>query len=138
MCVSMKSLKSLRTKETIYWTKDQSLLTSVHTRTNLPFHCMIAKTKSYGFTGIFLAVFPIGAQVLAYAVYILHIRFSKQKLSSSKRRFPWIILREIFPIKTTRKWHLFVWILLHYNFFVIRYILWLKIAVRHETLSMKI
>ena len=59
LCVSMKSLKSLHTKETIYWTKGQSLLTSVDTRTNLPFYDMIARTKSYVFTVIFLAVFPL-------------------------------------------------------------------------------
>ena len=55
----MKSLKSLHTKETIYWTKGQSLLTSVDTRTNLPFYGMIARTKSYVFTVTFLAVFPL-------------------------------------------------------------------------------
>ena len=59
ICVSMRSLKSLYTKETIYWTKGQSLLTSADTRTNLPFYGMIARTKSYVFTVIFLAVFPL-------------------------------------------------------------------------------
>ena len=59
ICVSMKSLKSLHTMETINWKKDQSLLTSVNTRTNLPFYGMIARTKSYVFTVIFLAVFPL-------------------------------------------------------------------------------
>ena len=64
--------------------------------------------------------------------------FPKQKSSSSDRRFHWRMLQGIFPVKATRKWrHLFVWILLHCNFFVIHYIFWLKIAVRHETLSMK-
>ena len=73
---------------------------------------------------------PIGAHVLACAVYVSHIGFSKQKSSSSKRRFYWRILRGTFPVKTTQKWRqLFVWILLHCNFFVIRYIFWLKIAV---------
>ena len=81
---------------------------------------------------------PIGAHVLACTVYVLHIWFSKQKSSNSKQRFHWRILRGIFPVKATRKWrHLFIWILLHCNFFVIRYIFWLKIAVRHETLSIK-
>ena len=62
--------------------------------------------------------------------------FSKQKSSSSDRRLHWRIFRGIFPVKATWKWrHLFVWILIRYNFFVIRYIFWLKIAVRHETLS---
>ena len=46
---------------------------------------------------------PIVAHVLACAVYVLHIWFSKQKSSSSKRRFHWRILRGIFPVKTTRK-----------------------------------
>ena len=55
----MKSLKSLHIKETIYWTKGQSLLISVDTRTNLPFYGMIARIKSHVFTVIFLAVFPL-------------------------------------------------------------------------------
>ena len=54
--------------------------------------------------------------------------FSKQKSSSSDRRFHWRILRGIFPVKVTRKWRqLFVWILLHCNLFVMRYIFWLTI-----------
>ena len=86
----------------------------------------------------YFSLYSIGAHVLVCAVYVLHICFSKQKSSSSKQWFHWRILRGIFPVKTTRKWrHLFVWILLHCNFFVIHYIFWLKIAVRHETLSMK-
>ena len=60
--------------------------------------------------------------------------FSKQKSRSSDRRFHWRILREMFPVKAIWKWrHLFVWILIHCNFFVIRYNFWLKIAVRHKT-----
>ena len=59
ICVLMKSLKSLHTKETIYWTKGQSLLRSADTRTKLLFYGMIARTKSYVFTLIFLAVFPL-------------------------------------------------------------------------------
>ena len=55
----MKSLKSLHTKEIIYWTKGLSLLTSVDTRTNLLFYGMITRTKSYIFTVIFFAVFPL-------------------------------------------------------------------------------
>ena len=55
----MKSLKLLHTKETIYWTKGQSLLTSLDTRTNLPFYGMIARTKCYVFTMIFPAVLPL-------------------------------------------------------------------------------
>ena len=54
--------------------------------------------------------------------------FSKQKSSSSDRRFHWRILRGIFPVKVTRKWRqLFFWILLHCNLFVMRYIFWLTI-----------
>ena len=37
LCVSMKSLKLLHTKETIYWTKIQNLLTSADTKINSPF-----------------------------------------------------------------------------------------------------
>ena len=77
---------------------------------------------------------PIGAHVLAFAVYVLHIWFWEQKSSSSKRRFNWRILQGLFPVKTTQKWrHLFVLILLKCNIFAIRYIIWLNIAVRHET-----
>ena len=138
----MKSWRSLHTKETICWTKGESLLTSVDTRTNVSFYGTIAKSKSYVFTLIFLAVFPLepngNIPILACAVYVLHIWLSKQKLSSSKQRFHWRILQGIFPVNITRKWrHLFVWILLHCNFFVIHYIFRLKIAIRHETLSIK-
>ena len=59
ICVSMKSLKSRHTKETIYWTKDQNLLASVDTKTNSPFYGMTARTKSYVFTEMFPAVFPL-------------------------------------------------------------------------------
>ena len=137
ICVSMKSLKSLHTMETINWKKDQSLLTSVNTRTNLPFYGMIARTKSYVFTVIFLAVFPLEPTFWP-AQFMFCIYGFQNKSSSSKRRFHWRILRGIFPVKTTQKWrHLFVWILLHCNFFVIHYIFWLKIVVRHKTLSIK-
>ena len=59
ICVSMKSLKSLHKKETIYWTKCQSSLTRVDTRTNLPFYGIIVRRKSYVFTVIFLTAFPL-------------------------------------------------------------------------------
>ena len=50
--------------------------------------------------------------------------FSKQKSSSSKRRFHWGTSGGIFPVKTARKWrHSLVWILLHCKFSVIRYYL---------------
>ena len=45
----------------------------------------------------------IGDPVLACTVNVLHIWISKQKSSSSKRRFHWRILCGIFPVKTTRK-----------------------------------
>ena len=51
--------KLLHTKETIYWTKGQSLLTSVDTRTKFTLLRMIARTKSYVFTVIFHAAFPM-------------------------------------------------------------------------------
>ena len=57
--MSIKSLNSLHTKNIIYWTKGQSLLTSADTRTNLPFYGMIARTKIYVFTVIFPAVFQL-------------------------------------------------------------------------------
>ena len=70
-------------KFTLLWhdSKDQELC----------FHCDICRC------------IPIGAHVLACAVYVLHIWFSKQKSSSSKRRFHWRIVRGIFPVKITRK-----------------------------------
>ena len=79
------------------------------------------------FNVMFPAVFPL-EPTFWLAHYVLYLWFSKQKSSSSKRWFHWRILRGIFPVKTTRKWrHLFVWVLLHCNFFVIRYIFWLKL-----------
>ena len=75
----MKSLKSLHTKETIYWTKGQSLLTSVDARTNLPFYGMIARTKSYVFTVIFLAVFPLEPAFWP-ARFLFCIMFSKTEI----------------------------------------------------------
>ena len=57
----MKSLNSLHTKETINWTKGQILLTTADTKTNSPCYGMIARTKNYIFTGIFLAVFPMAS-----------------------------------------------------------------------------
>ena len=85
---------------------------------------MIARTKSYIFTEIFLAVFPLGS-LFWPAWFMFCIRcFSEQKSSSSKRWFYWRILLGISPVKTTWKWrHLFVWILLHCDIFVIRYCL---------------
>ena len=46
-------------KETSYSRKGQNLLASVDTKTSSPFHGMIARTNSYGFTEIFLTVFPL-------------------------------------------------------------------------------
>ena len=89
-----------------------------------PFYGMIARTKSYVFTEIFLAVFPLGPPFWPAQLMFWLIWFSKQKSSSSKRRFHWGILRGIFSVKTARAWrHPFVWILLHCNFFVICYYL---------------
>ena len=128
----------LHTKETIYWTKGQIILTNVDTKTNSPFQNMITRTKSYVFTKIFLAVFSLESTFWHGLLMFCIIWFSKQKSSSSKQRFHWRILWGIFLVKTEQKWrHPFVRILLHYNFFIIRYIFWLKIMVRHETLSIK-
>ena len=71
-------LYTLHTKKTICWTKGLSLLTSVDTRTNLPFYGMIARTNSYVFTVIFLAVFPLEPAFLACAVYVLHYVFQNR------------------------------------------------------------
>ena len=121
ICVSMKILKSLHTKETIYWTKGLSLLTSVDTKTSSSFYSMIARTKCYVFTEIFPAVFLMRPPFWPVRIMFFII---KQKLSSSIRRLLWGILRGIFPVKTARKWrHFFVWILLQCNFFVICYYL---------------
>ena len=134
----MKSLKLLHKKKTIYLTKGQIILTNVDIKTNSPFHGMTTRTKSYVFTEIFLAVFPLESTFWPGLLMFCIIWFSKQKSSSSKRRFRWRTLWGIFLVKT--KWksrHHFVWILLHCNFFFMRYIFWLKITVRHETLSIK-
>ena len=45
MCISMQSLKPLHTKETIYWTKGQNLLTSVDTKISSPFYGTIPRAK---------------------------------------------------------------------------------------------
>ena len=78
ICVSMKSLKLLHTKEIIYWTKGLSLLTSVDTRTNLLFYGMIGRTKSYVFTVIFLTVFPLEPAFWPVAFYVLHYVFQNR------------------------------------------------------------
>ena len=133
----MKSLKSLHTKEIIDWTKGLNLLTSVDTRTNLLFYDMIARIKIYNFTVIFLAAFPL-EPVLCLGGLCFALCFPKQKSRSSDGRFHWRMLWGIFPVKATRNWrHLFVWILIHCNLFVICYIFWLKITVRNETLNIK-
>ena len=135
ICVSMKSLKSLHTKETIYWTKGQSLLTSVDTTTNLPFYGMISRAKSYVFTVIFLAVFPLESLLLACAVYILHYVFQNRNRAAQIDSFigKYCVEHSLWK----QQENLFVWILIHCNLFVIRYIFWLKIAARYETLSIK-
>ena len=82
---------------------------------------MIARTKSYVFTEKCLAAFPLRRPFWA-AQLMFFIWFSKQKPNSLKQRFQWRILRVMFPVKTARKLRQpFVWIRLHYNFFVIRY-----------------
>ena len=91
----MKSLESLDTKETIYLTTSQNLLTSVGTRTNLPIYGMITSAKSYVFAEIFLTVWRLRTPFSSARLMSCIIWFSKQKSSSSKRRFLWRILREI-------------------------------------------
>ena len=137
ICVSMKSLKSFLTKEIIYLTKGQSSLTSVDIRANLPFYNMIARTKSYVSLWYFLLYFHWSLR-FGLRGFCFALCFPKQKSSNSNRLFHCRILQGIFPVKAIRKWrHLFVWILIHCNLFVIRYMFWLKIAIRHETLSIK-
>ena len=71
--VSMKSLKSLHRKGKIYWIKSQNLLTSLDTKTNSFLYGMIARTKSYVFIEIFLAVFllehPFWTAQLMFSIY---------------------------------------------------------------------
>ena len=91
------------------------------------------KNFLYGLSGWWSNEPRFGLRGLCFALC-----FPKQKSSISDQRFHWRILQGIFPVNATRKWrHLFVWIPIHCHLFVIRYILWLKIAVRHETLSIK-
>ena len=112
ICVLMKSLKSLHTNEAIYWTKGLNLLTSVDTKKSSPFDGMIARTRNSVFIKIFLAVFPLETPVCPARLMFCIIWICKQNLSGSNRGFHWDI-----------SWwcHLFVWILLHSNFFVLRY-----------------
>ena len=124
---SMKSLKSLHTKKTVYLTKCKNLLTSIDTEKNSLFYSMIARTNFYVFTELFVVVFPLGPAFWPARLMFCILWFSKQKSTCSKQRFPWTILRGIFPEKAIRKWrYLFVWILLHCNFFVVCYYLCTK------------
>ena len=59
--------------------KSLSLLTSVDTRTNLLFYGIIARTKSYAFTVIFLAAFPL-EPVFSPARFMFCIMFSKTEI----------------------------------------------------------
>ena len=56
-------------------------------KTSSPFYRIIARTKSYVFTEIFLALFPLGPPFWPARLMFCIIWFSKQKSSSSKRRF---------------------------------------------------
>ena len=64
-----------------YWAikRNQSLLTSVDTRTNIPFYCMIAKSKSYVFTVVFLAAFLLEPAFLTTRLMFC-IMFSKTEI----------------------------------------------------------
>ena len=64
----MKSLESLHTKETIYWTKGQSLLTSVDTRTNLPFYGIHIYIYTYIYTYTHTYIY-IYIYVYIYIIY---------------------------------------------------------------------
>ena len=83
---------------------------------------MIARTKSYVFKEIFLAVFPLGP-LLACAVNVLNnmvfktIEQLKTTLSLEN------IVENIASEDITEMMSLFVWILLSCNLFVIRYYL---------------
>ena len=100
LCLNEK-LEIASYKGDILLKKRSELITSVDTRTNLPFYGMITRTNRFHCD--LSRCISIGAHVLACAVYVLRIWFSKQKLGSSKRRFHWRILRGIIPVKTTRK-----------------------------------
>ena len=90
-------------------TLGQNLVTSVDTKTISPFYSMIARTKSYVFTEIFLAVFPLRPPFWPARLMFCIICFRKQKSSSTKRQFYRRILLGIFPVKTAWKWrHSFV------------------------------
>ena len=90
------------------------------------------------FTVIFLAVFPLELTFWPAQFMSCIYGFQNRNWAAQSHGFIGENLWGIFPVTTTQKWcHLFTWILLHYIFFVICYIFWLKIAVRHETLSIK-
>ena len=133
----MKSLKLLHTKETIYWTKGRNLLTSVDTKTNLPFYGMTARTKSYVVTVIFLAVFPLESTFwpaqLMFCIYGFQTKIEQLKTTVSLESIGGNISCEG-DTKMTSPFRLDT-----ITLYLIRYTLffWLKIAVRHENLSIK-
>ena len=83
----MKSLKLLHTKKTIYLTKGQIILTNVDIKTNSPFHGMITRTKSYVFTEIFLAVFPLESTFWSGLLMFCIIWFSNKSRAAQNDDF---------------------------------------------------
>ena len=131
----MKSLKLLHTKETIYWTKGRNLLTSVDTKTDLPFYGMTARTKSYVFTVIFLAVFPLEPTFWPAQLMFCIYGFQNKNRAAQIDDFIGEYCGEYF---LWRRHENDVTFSLGY-YYTVTYSLffWLKIAVRHENLSIK-
>ena len=91
------------------------LINKCRHQTKFAFYGMTARNKSYVFTKVFLALFPMVVPFWPARLMFCIIWFSKETPTSSKRRFHWRVLPGIFPSKTARKWrHPFVWILLLY------------------------
>ena len=133
----MKSLKLLHTKKTIYLTKGQIILTNVDINTNSPFHGMITRTKSYVFTEIFLAVFPLESTFWSGLLMFCIIWFSNKSRAAQNDDFIGEYCGEYFLWRQNGNDVTILFGYYYTNFFVIRYIFWLKITVRHETLSIK-
>ena len=80
--------------------------------------------KSNIFTETFLAIFPLKQPFWSARLMFYILWFLKQKSSSLTQQFHWRILWVICSVNTAwHRRHPFVWILLHCNFYVIRYYL---------------
>ena len=78
------------------------LINKAKIKTSSPFYGIIATSTSYVFTAIFQHSHG-GHRFWSAQLMFCIISFLKQKSCSSKRRFYWIILREIFPVNTAQK-----------------------------------